>query len=181
MKLPERIAQQARKEYSVGARLAAIAAGSLIFAFGIPALLLYMGRVGGEAWQFRSPRGLSAIAVGLVALGLGLALWTTWVQFCRARGTPVPVIATKKLLTAGPYALCRNPMILGVLLAYLGTATLAASFLSLLTAFLVAALVVAEVKFIEEKELALRFGDVYLQYKQSTPFIVPRFGFRGKT
>jgi protein-S-isoprenylcysteine O-methyltransferase Ste14 len=29
-------------------------------------------------------------------------------------------------------------------------------------------------KYFEEKELELRFGDSYLEYKKSVPFLVPR-------
>jgi len=36
------------------------------------------------------------------------------------------------------------------------------------------ALLLSYVKFIEEKELAARFGAEYLAYKRETPFILPR-------
>ena len=36
-------------------------------------------------------------------------------------------------------------------------------------------LLVLEIKFIEEKELEQRFGDVYRAYKKKTPFFIPKF------
>ncbi len=32
-------------------------------------------------------------------------------------------------------------------------------------------------KFIEEKELMLRFGDDYKNYKENTPFLIPKLKF----
>jgi protein-S-isoprenylcysteine O-methyltransferase Ste14 len=168
-------ARQAQKEYSAGARLAAMAGESLIFLFGIPAFLFWLAAVGGERWRFKSSPLLSASCLVLAALGLFLALWTVWVQFRRARGTPIPFMATKKLLTDKPYSFCRNPMALGTILFYLGIARFTASLKPVLAVILFACLLIAYVKLIEEKEMSLRFGEEYSQYKQSTPFIIPRF------
>ncbi len=41
------------------------------------------------------------------------------------------------------------------------------------TAAVLMALLFAEIKCVEEKELAERFGDVYLRYKKETPFFFP--------
>jgi len=35
---------------------------------------------------------------------------------------------------------------------------------------------VTYIKLIEEKELIERFGSEYLEYKQKTPFLIPRIG-----
>ncbi|MBB1514289.1 hypothetical protein H5399_17040 [Tessaracoccus sp. MC1627] len=39
---------------------------------------------------------------------------------------------------------------------------------------LFAGLLLLYVKVVEEKELAARFGDAYLEYKRTTPFLIPR-------
>jgi len=38
----------------------------------------------------------------------------------------------------------------------------------------------AYIKLIEEKEASFRFGDEYVRYKQSTPFIIPRLWRLGR-
>lgn len=164
----------ARKEYSARARVLAMAGGSLIFVFGIPACLLWLSATGSDHWRFESSPALSALFLVIGALGLVLALWTVWVQFHLGRGTPIPVMATQKLLTDKPYALCRNPMVLGTLVYYLGFAALTSSYKAVLAVLLFAVFLLIYVKLVEEKEMALRFGDEYSRYKQSTPFIIPR-------
>lgn len=91
-----------------------------------------------------------------------------------ARGTPVPIMATKKLLTDKPYSFRRNPMVLEITVSYFSIATFTSSFMTVLAVFLFALFLIAYIKFIEEKEMSLRFGDEYSRYKQSTPFIIPR-------
>ena len=36
-----------------------------------------------------------------------------------------------------------------------------------------AAMLISYLKIIEEKELQMRFGDEYIEYKKKTPFIIP--------
>jgi protein-S-isoprenylcysteine O-methyltransferase Ste14 len=120
----------------------------------------------------------------LAALGLCLALWTVWAQFRHARGTPVPLMATKKVLTDKPYSYCRNPMALGTLLFYFGIAAVTSSFRAVFAVFLFALFLLIYIKLIEEKEVSLRFGEEYSRYTQRTPFIIPRlspFKSRSKT
>ena len=62
-----------------------------------------------------------------VLAGWLLGLWTNYVQFTLGRGTPVPVMATQKLLICPPYSYCRNPMALGAIVAYLGVCVVAGS------------------------------------------------------
>ena len=157
-----------------------MAGESLVFVFGIPASLFWLSAVGSDRWQFKSSPAVSVICLVAAALGLLLALWTVWVQFHHARGTPVPIMATRKLLTDKPYSLCRNPMVLGTLIFYFGIAAFTSSYKPMLAVFLFALFLTAYVKFIEEKEMALRFGDEYSRYKQSTPFIIPRLSMLRK-
>ena len=174
MNLWQHIARLARKEYSAGARLVAMAGESLVFVFGIPASLFWLSAAGSDRWRFKSSPALSVICLVAAALGLLLALWTVWEQFHHARGTPVPIMATKKLLTDKPYSLCRNPMVLGTLIFYFGIAVFTSSYKPMLAVFLFGLFLTAYVKLVEEKEMALRFGDEYSRYKQSAPFIFPR-------
>lgn len=69
-------------------------------------------------------------------------------------------------------------MALGTLVFYFSTATFTMSFMSVLLVLLIAVSLLAYIKLVEEKEMALRFGDEYSRYKQGTPFMIPRLSLR---
>ncbi len=103
-----------------------------------------------------------------------LAMWTISIQHTQASGTPVPMMPTQKLLIVGPFQYCRNPMALGTIMFYLGTAVVAGSLVAVGLLALFTILLILYIKTIEEKELVARFGQAYLAYKQNTPFLFPR-------
>jgi len=122
------------------------------------------------------PRPLGFLSgLVLVVLGLLLAGWSVWAQLKLGRGGPLPVAPTQRLVTMGPYALCRNPMVLGEFLYLTGLGLLLASpsFLAL-TWLAFFPVVVAYLKLVEEKELEARFGEAYLAYKRRVPLLIPR-------
>jgi len=84
------------------------------------------------------------------------------------------VIPTQKLVTIGPYALCRNPMLLGSVVYYSGISL----WLNSLSAVIITASFllcsIAYIKLIEEKELEARLGKEYEEYKRKVPFLIPR-------
>jgi protein-S-isoprenylcysteine O-methyltransferase Ste14 len=110
----------------------------------------------------------------LVAGGFSLGLWSVGTQVTLGSGTPVPIMPTKKLLVTGPFAYCRNPMTLGTILAYGGIAVWVGSLASLAMVLLLALILLSYLKLVEEKELEARFGPDYVEYKRTTPFILPR-------
>ena len=125
------------------------------------------------------PRGRMAgtcrtIGGALTAAGYTLGGWSVYAQLDRGRGTPLPLMPTQALLTDGPFRYCRNPMTLGAILAYLGIALAARTATGTAIVLALAAALVAYLKRFEEPELAERFGDAYLSYRRTTPFIVPR-------
>jgi protein-S-isoprenylcysteine O-methyltransferase Ste14 len=62
------------------------------------------------------------IAGGILFLvGAGLAGWA-WLLFRQARTTAVPGEASRVLVTHGPYRVTRNPMYVGLTIAYVGEA-----------------------------------------------------------
>ena len=82
---------------------------------------------------------------------------------------------TKRIVAQDVYTRTRNPMSLGYYLLSLGVALISGSTVLTLAALL--GLVPAHIfflKYFEEKELELRFGDSYTQYKQMVPFLFPR-------
>ncbi len=64
-------------------------------------------------------------------------------------------------------------MIFGTFLAYLGVSVIAGSVSAAIAVLIFTALILLYIKKIEEKELAARFGQPYLDYKAGTPFIIP--------
>ena len=91
-----------------------------------------------------------------------------------AGGTPLPVMPTQRLLTEGPFNYCRNPMTLGTIVAYLGMAVAVGTKAGTVLVLSLAACLLVYLKRLEEGELAERFGEAYLAYKQDMPSIIPR-------
>lgn len=119
--------------------------------------------------------GLHPVVGGALALaGLGLVIWSVWVQYSQGRGTPAPLVATRQLVTTGPYALCRNPMTLGALIFYLGLGfSLGSGLVIALTGIIFTGLL-RYIAVHETRELTERFGDDYRAYCRRTPFVIPR-------
>src|SRR5574341_209751 len=167
----------ARHEYSPFQRAAALAPMGILFLLLLPAALYWVSSQLDRwlGWPRFSAGWVSvAIAVLLIATGLPFALWSIAVQFDIGRGTPAPLMPTQTLIVQPPYTYTRNPMVLGTILAYLGVAIGIGSPSAVLLALLGSALLLGYVKAVEEKELALRFGQPYLDYCRRTPFLIPR-------
>lgn len=86
-------------------------------------------------------------------------------------------ILTRRVVRDDIYKRTRNPMSLGFYLVDLGAAFLIGStFAVLAVALAVIPAHLLFLKYFEEKELELRFGDSYLEYKKNVPFLVPKLG-----
>jgi len=153
-----------------------ILAGSLFLA-GLPFLI---GVAGG--WLDRSlglprfPDGIATAVAGIVLMVAG-GVFAFWAVFAEARighGTPVPMIPTRRLVVVPPFSYCRNPMVLGTVVGYLGFGVWLGSVSAITLVLLFAALLLLYVKVLEEKELEARFRTDYVEYKRSTPFLLPR-------
>jgi len=117
---------------------------------------------------------LAGIGVVVGIIGLLLSLWAVIVQITIGKGTPVPLLGPQKLIVTGPYRFCRNPMTLGLTMYYTGAGII-------INHGIAAALLLAVVlfhilydAFFEEKELVRKFGNDYIHYKTTTPFILPK-------
>jgi len=116
------------------------------------------------------------LIAGLILLvpGCILLVWT-WIQFLMAKGTPVPVNPPRKLITGGLYAYSRNPMLLGIFLIVFAAALLTGSLsLTLLFAPFLVLFFYFQVTLVEEREMELKFGRNYLDYKNRVPRFFPR-------
>ena len=112
-----------------------------------------------------TPWGPRLLAGGVfVALGLALALWAA-AAFRRARTTVLPWGRASYLVPEGPYRFSRNPMYLGMALAYAGLALALGSWWAWpmlpVVLLVVTRLVIAR----EERHLEARFGDDYARYR----------------
>lgn len=112
----------------------------------------------------------------LMVTGWLLAMWTIVMQFTTGRGTPVPLMATQTLVVDGPYRLCRNPMVLGTVVMYLGLGVSLGSLAAVALVVIPTIWLLAYVKRWEEPALEARFGEAYRIYRQHTPFLLPRLG-----
>ena len=83
------------------------------------------------------------------------------------------MMATQKLVVQKPYLYCRNPLFFGLVNLFFGISILFNSISSLVMVLIFSVTILLYTKFIEEKELEIRFGDEYLVYKKETPFFIP--------
>ena len=84
-------------------------------------------------------------------------------------------LLTRQLVVTNIYEWTRNPMSLGVYLGSIGSGLLMRSTYMTSSALLV--LIPAHIfylKYFEEKELELRMGPFFLEYKRRVPFLLPR-------
>jgi protein-S-isoprenylcysteine O-methyltransferase Ste14 len=174
----DKFLKQTRHEYNPNQRMLALLLMAPLFLVVIPYLFVVLGSKVDQRFQW--PPILDApfnyILGGLLILaGLLFAWWSIYSQFTIGLGTPVPLMATQKLVVQPPYTYCRNPMALGAIGAYLGVAILFHSLGAVLLVLLVGGLLLAYIKRFEEREMELRFGQDYLAYKGQTPFLIPRF------
>ena len=125
-------------------------------------------RLFGKLWQL-------ALALPLVMAGMGLVMWSVRTLYVTGLGTPAPAVATRKMVRSGPYRYGRNPMTLGASMFYLGVAVWAGSGIVFGLVLLIFIALLSYIYVHESRELEERFGVEYLDYKNSTPFLFPRF------
>ena len=166
-----------QREHSFTKRIIALLPAGVFFLFILPYLFLVICPALDERLGLdRIEPGAATIIIGVILMVIGFffAFWTMSLQLDQGRGTPLPMMPTQELIITGPFRYCRNPMTLGTILAYLGLSIAAATAVGVALVLLLGSLLITYLKKVEEKELAERFGEQYLKYKQSVPFIVPR-------
>lgn len=123
--------------------------------------------------EFISKSFSIVISAPFIIIGSFLWLWSAW-EFFKTKGTPVPVNPPPKLVTDGPYAYSRNPMMTGLFMVMAGIGIFFGSItLTFIMTPLFICVAILEFKYIEEPELAMRFGKEYDEYKKKTPIIIP--------
>lgn len=114
------------------------------------------------------------LSLPLFSIALFMIGWSVH-HFIKAKGTPVPVNPPSRLVSSGPYAYSRNPMIAGVFALLFGIGILQES-ISLLFIFtpLFILINIWELTAIEEPELRKRLGREYAEYHATTPMFFPK-------
>lgn len=116
-------------------------------------------------------------SLGLILMIVGgfLLVLVIFNLILKGLGAPFAISLTRVVATQWLYAWTRNPMILSALafLVGLGLWLRSAIFLVWLLAVLSPAIFVF-LKVYEERELEIRFGSNYLDYKERTPMFIPR-------
>jgi protein-S-isoprenylcysteine O-methyltransferase Ste14 len=131
-------------------------------------VLTYLVGVGVEyAWPIHAIKALPSVSVAggvLFVIGAAIAGWGL-LTFRRADTTTVPGRASARLVTWGPYRFSRNPMYVGLTLAYLGEAGILRQVWPMLLLPLTVAYVNWVVIPVEEGKLTEVFGEEYKRYR----------------
>lgn len=142
------------------------------FTFGIPIIQAVRTHRGWQGWELPLPEEvglvlvlLSAVAFLLVVVNLAL----------KGLGAPFFLALSRKLATDWMYSWTRNPMGLAgiILLVSLGVWYQSTLFILWALLFFAPAFLFF-IKVYEERELELRFGESYREYRRRTPLLFPR-------
>ncbi len=145
---------------------------ALIILFGsaiIRAVLTYDDWSG---WILPVPSGIALFLVVIFGLAALLSVLNLAVK---GLGAPFAIALSQKLSVDWMYAWTRNPMVLSTLAFLLALGIWYQSLLFVAwVLLLVSPALIFFVKRYEERELAIRFGPSYLDYKSRTPMLFPR-------
>ncbi|RLE03602.1 MAG: hypothetical protein DRJ13_04340 [Bacteroidetes bacterium] len=177
MKLADKLAETSNRPPSTRRRILAKVLPFFVYTLFFPVLLFIIPKLYLDRWfqlpTFLTPVGRGLLGGSLVTIGLIFLFWSIRAQKELGKGTPMPLMATQKLVVQKPYLYCRNPIFFGVINLFFGISILFNSISSLVMVCIFSVIILLYTKLIEEKELETRFGDEYLSYKNRTPFIIP--------
>jgi protein-S-isoprenylcysteine O-methyltransferase Ste14 len=124
---------------------------------------------------------ITPILGGMIAiLGVFFTVWANLELYKKGKGGPavfgkIKLMAeTSSLVTTGPYALCRNPMHLGLVLLYVGLSCAVNSLYSLVIPLVFGVFAYAFAIFLDEPRLRRDFGAEFAQWASTTPRFLPK-------
>jgi protein-S-isoprenylcysteine O-methyltransferase Ste14 len=140
--------------------------------FGIAIIRAAITHQDWSGWALPVPIGIGLFLVAIT----GLATLLIAVNLAiKGLGAPFAIALSKKLAVDWFYAWTRNPMVLAALAFLLSLGIWFQSVLFVLwVLILFAPALLVFVKVYEERELEIRFGVSYLEYKSRTPMLFPR-------
>ena len=146
--------------------------GLVMFVILIPLLM----------WRISVPVHAGAVRLVIFVImavaGISLSIW--YIVYMRNVGKGNPMDAfnheiaprTRNLMTEGPYRICRNPMLLGVFIYYLGLVICLGNWKALVIFAVYFAIMMVQVDR-EEKRLLEDFGQEYIEYREKTKKLIP--------
>ena len=146
--------------------------GLVLFVILVPVLMFWA-----SGWVHPGPAGMVCFVV-LTIVGIGLSVWSIVYMKMVGKGNPMDAFnheiapRTSELMTGGPYKICRNPMLLGVFIYYLGIVIALHSWKAAVIFVIYIIIMMIQVSR-EEKRLEEDFGDAYREYKKTTKKIIP--------
>lgn len=141
------------------------------FAFGVPIIRAIITNKDWCGWVLPIPP-----AIGLILIIItGAACLLTVVNLAlRGFGAPFFIALSKKLATDWMYSRTRNPMVLAALAFFVSLGIWFQSLFFVLWVLIIfGPALLFFIKVFEERELELRFGASYLEYKSRTPMLFP--------
>ena len=156
--------------------------GISVFIGLIPALFIIAARVGASILPTTLITSLGlrvTIAGTLLLVGLFFVVWSNVFLVLVGKGGPTEGFGvsispkTKKLVTSGPYRLCRNPMVFGAFLVYLSVTIFVNSLFTLLLLALLLIPTICYLKLSEEKRMERDFGSAFEDYRKRVPMLIP--------
>ncbi|MCK5633756.1 MAG: isoprenylcysteine carboxylmethyltransferase family protein [Anaerolineales bacterium] len=177
MKLADKLAQAANHPPTLRRRILAKVLPVFVYSTFFPALLFITPKLVLDRWlhlpTFLNPITRALLGGSFIAPGILFLFWSIQAQRVIGQGTPMPLMATQKLIVQKPYSYSRNPLFFGLIILFFGISILLGSISSLVMVLTFSVIILLYVKFIEEKELENRFREAYLAYKKTTPFLIP--------
>jgi protein-S-isoprenylcysteine O-methyltransferase Ste14 len=145
---------------------------ALGFLFGVPIVRAVATHQDWSGWVLPVP---SEVGLALVVISGAAFLLTVANLALKGFGAPFFIALSRQLASDWLYAWMRNPMVLAGLafLLSLGIWFRSALFVLWVLILFAPALLVF-VKVYEERELEIRFGGSYLEYRSRTPMLFPR-------
>lgn len=133
--------------------------------FGIPVMMGALVHL--FIWRGAIIDGVIGLVIGIILMSVGLlTIAWTW-RVMRAHGEhPEPHLATRTLVTSGPFKRTRNPIYSGFLLIGAGMAISLNAMAMLVSVFFGVALLTALVIRREEAYLERKFGEAYIEYSK---------------
>ncbi len=146
--------------------------GLFLFLILIP---LLMWKLSGDV----EPSAVQITCFIVMALaGISLSVWSIIYMRKVGKGNPMDAFnheiapRTSSLMKDGPYRICRNPMLLGVFIYYIGLLIFCKSWQAVLIFIIYFVIMMVQVNS-EEKRLEQDFGEEYREYKKKTKKLIP--------
>ena len=144
----------------------------LLLLFGMAIIRAVTTHQDWSGWKIPIPVEIGWILFGVTGI---VALLTVINLALKGLGAPFAIALTRKLAMDWFYAWTRNPMVLATFAWLLSTGIWFQSAMFVLWVLVIfAPALLTFVKVYEERELEIRFGAPYLEYKSRTPMLFPR-------